>query len=165
MQLNPTKHQSIGMRLQELFETYIAGTCWSNEPASRKEIMGYYKRRSQVVPIEEETHSDIESEEDDDDEIQRAKDRNTQLFIRNARRKHGRRNYGYTCTYLKDNKTPVKVKCYIHGKFKILPHAHLIGGGCKYCKQEAKFDQLYNDHRTKSMTTVKIQNVRFEPEQ
>ena len=163
MQLNPTKHQSIGMRLQELFEKYIAGTCWSNEPVSRKEIMGYYKRRSQVVPIQEETYSDIESEEDDDDEIQAAKDKKTQMFIRNAKRKHGIKTNSYSCTYYKDNKTPVKVKCYKHGKFKILPYAHLIGGGCKYCKQETKFDEMYNKRRENgTMVEVREMKLRLE---
>lgn len=157
------KHQSIGMRLQELFETYIAGMCWSNEPSSRKEIMGYYKRRSQVVPIQEETYSDIESEEDDDDEIQAAKDKKTQMFIRNAKRKHGIKTNSYSCTYYKDNKTPVKVKCYKHGKFKILPYAHLAGGGCKHCKQEVKFDEMYNKHR-ENRTMVQVQEMKFSLE-
>jgi hypothetical protein len=113
----------------------------------------------QVVPIQEETHSDVESEEDDDDEIQAAKDKKTQMFIRNAKRKHGIKKNSYSCTYYKDNKTPVKVKCYIHGKFKILPYAHLAGGGCKHCKQEAKFGVLYNDHRRK--TGVQVQEMKF----
>ena len=149
MQLNPKKDQYMGMNWKELFEKYVIRMCWSNEPSSRNEIARYYRRAAQVVPIQE------ESEEDDDDEIQGAKDKKTQRFIRNAKRKHGIKNNSYSCTYYKDNKTPVKVKCYIHGKFKILPYAHLVGGGCKHCKQEDKFDMLYNDHRRK--TGVKVQ--------
>jgi hypothetical protein len=159
MQLNPKKDQYMGMNWKELFEKYVIRMCWSNEPSSRKEITGYYKRTVQVVPIQEETHSDVESEEDDDDEIQAAKDKKTQMFIRNAKRKHGIKKNSYSCTYYKDNKTPVKVKCYIHGKFKILPYAHLAGGGCKHCKQEAKFGVLYNDHRRKA--GVKVQEMKF----
>jgi hypothetical protein len=163
MQLNPEKDQYMGMNWKELFEKYVIQMCWSNEPSSRKEIMGYYKRTAQVVPIQEETHSDIESEEDDDDEIQAAKDKKTQMFIRNAKRKHGIKTNSYSCTYYKDNKTPVKVKCYIHGKFKILPYAHLAGGGCKHCKQEVKFDEMYNKHR-ENRTMVQVQEMKFSLE-
>lgn len=163
MQLKPEKDQYMGMNWNELFEKYVIQMCWSNEPSSRKEIMGYYKRAAQVVPIQEETYSDIESEEDDDDEIQAAKDKKTQMFIRNAKRKHGSRNYSYSCTYYKDNKTPVKVKCYKHGKFKILPYAHLAGGGCKHCKQEVKFDEMYNKHR-ENRTMVQVQEMKFSLE-
>ena len=163
MQLNPEKDQYMGMNWKELFEKYVIQMCWSNEPSSRKEIMGYYKRTAQVVPIQEETHSDIESEEDDDDEIQAAKDKKTQMFIRNAKRKHGIKTNSYSCTYYKDNKTPVKVKCYKHGKFKILPYAHLAGGGCKHCKQEVKFDEMYNKHR-ENRTMVQVQEMKFSLE-
>jgi hypothetical protein len=163
MQLKPEKDQYMGMNWKELFEKYVIQMCWSNEPSSRKEIMGYYKRRSQVVPIQEETYSDIESEEDDDDEIQAAKDKKTQMFIRNAKRKHGIKTNSYSCTYYKDNKTPVKVKCYKHGKFKILPYAHLAGGGCKHCKQEVKFDEMYNKHR-ENRTMVQVQEMKFSLE-
>lgn len=163
MQLKPEKDQYMGMNWNELFEKYVIQMCWSNEPSSRKEIMGYYKRRSQVVPIQEETYSDIESEEDDDDEIQAAKDKKTQMFIRNAKRKHGIKTNSYSCTYYKDNKTPVKVKCYKHGKFKILPYAHLAGGGCKHCKQEVKFDEMYNKHR-ENRTMVQVQEMKFSLE-
>lgn len=163
MQLKPEKDQYMGMNWKELFEKYVIQMCWSNEPSSRKEIMGYYKRTAQVVPIQEETYSDIESEEDDDDEIQAAKDKKTQMFIRNAKRKHGIKTNSYSCTYYKDNKTPVKVKCYKHGKFKILPYAHLAGGGCKHCKQEVKFDEMYNKHR-ENRTMVQVQEMKFSLE-
>ena len=163
MQLKPEKDQYMGMNWKELFEKYVIQMCWSNEPSSRKEIMGYYKRAAQVVPIQEETYSDIESEEDDDDEIQAAKDKKTQMFIRNAKRKHGIKKNSYSCTYYKDNKTPVKVKCYKHGKFKILPYAHLAGGGCKHCKQEVKFDEMYNKHR-ENRTMVQVQEMKFSLE-
>lgn len=163
MQLKPEKDQYMGMNWNELFEKYVIQMCWSNEPSSRKEIMGYYKRTAQVVPIQEETYSDIESEEDDDDEIQAAKDKKTQMFIRNAKRKHGIKTNSYSCTYYKDNKTPVKVKCYKHGKFKILPYAHLAGGGCKHCKQEVKFDEMYNKHR-ENRTMVQVQEMKFSLE-
>lgn len=163
MQLKPEKDQYMGMNWKELFEKYVIQMCWSNEPSSRKEIMGYYKRTAQVVPIQEETYSDIESEEDDDDEIQAAKDKKTQMFIRNAKRKHGIKTNSYSCTYYKDNKTPVKVKCYKHGKFKILPYAHLAGGGCKHCKQEVKFDEMYNKDR-ENRTMVQVQEMKFSLE-
>ena len=161
MQLKPKPHQYMGMNWTKLFEKYVVQLCWSTEPSEKNDFIDHYRksRSWQVVPIQEESHSDVESEEDDDDEIQKAKDSKTQRFIRNAKRKHGVKNNSYNCTYYKDNKTPVNVKCYTHGKYKILPYAHLAGGGCKYCKQDAKFDEMYNDRRTNP--GVKVQEMKL----
>ena len=76
MQLKPKPHQYMGMNWTKLFEKYVVQLCWSTEPSEKNDFIDHYRksRSWQVVPIQEESHSDVESEEDDDDEIQKAKD-------------------------------------------------------------------------------------------
>ena len=57
---------------------------------------------------------------------------NTNEFIIRASLIHGDK-YDYTETKYINAKTPVKIKCKIHGSFNQEPHSHLIGNGCEQC--------------------------------
>ena len=72
MQLKPKNHQYMGMNWTKLFEKYVVQLCWSTEPSGKKDFIDQYRksRSSRVVPIQEESHSDVESEEDDDDDLE-----------------------------------------------------------------------------------------------
>jgi hypothetical protein len=53
-------------------------------------------------------------------------------FIQKAMLVHGGM-YDYSFVKYKNNRTNVKIKCYVHGIFEQTPSNHLRGKGCPYC--------------------------------
>ncbi len=64
---------------------------------------------------------------------------NTNLFIENAKKKHGNR-YDYSLVNYINVKTKVEIICPIHGKFLQKPNNHLSGKRCKKCNRGKVFD-------------------------
>ena len=62
---------------------------------------------------------------------------NTEEFIAKAKAVHGDR-YDYKETTYLDSRTPVKIKCSVHGMYTITPERHLGGSGCQVCGEELK---------------------------
>jgi very-short-patch-repair endonuclease len=59
------------------------------------------------------------------------------LFIQMAKEKHGDR-YDYSLVEYKQNLTPVKIICTIHGEFEQTPKEHKKGSGCPTCGLELR---------------------------
>lgn len=57
---------------------------------------------------------------------------NTEEFIAKARTTHGDK-YDYSKVIYINNSTKVSIICPIHGEFKQIPNAHLLGQGCNIC--------------------------------
>lgn len=57
-----------------------------------------------------------------------------ETFINNAIKIHGDK-YDYSKVIYKNNYTKVIITCPIHGDFEQVPHSHLRGGGCPFCKE------------------------------
>jgi hypothetical protein len=55
-------------------------------------------------------------------------------FIQRARTVHGDK-YNYSKVHYINREIKVKIICPIHGEFEIMPYKHLIGQGCKQCRQ------------------------------
>ena len=62
---------------------------------------------------------------------------NTEEFISKAKKIHGDK-YDYSEVDYKNNATPVKIICPIHGGFWQIPSSHLSGKGCAKCSGRAK---------------------------
>jgi hypothetical protein len=60
-------------------------------------------------------------------------------FIKKATARHGDR-YKYSKVIYKNQTTPVKIICKIHGVFEQTPKLHLMNGGCRSCGIESKRD-------------------------
>jgi predicted nucleic-acid-binding Zn-ribbon protein len=56
----------------------------------------------------------------------------TQFFIRHAQKEHGNK-YDYSKTVYTASDKKLKIRCYKHGIFEQIPHAHLKGQGCPKC--------------------------------
>jgi Zn finger protein HypA/HybF involved in hydrogenase expression len=64
-------------------------------------------------------------------------------FINKSKQIHGDK-YDYSKTeYGKDNKTPVKIICPIHGEFLQSPNNHLSGYGCKKCSGQNRSNEEF----------------------
>lgn len=53
-------------------------------------------------------------------------------FIKKAKEIHGDR-YNYERVNYKNNRSPIKIICSIHGEFYQAPYSHLSGAGCRKC--------------------------------
>jgi hypothetical protein len=59
---------------------------------------------------------------------------NTEDFIKSAKIVHGDK-YDYSQVNYKNSRTPVKIRCLIHGEFTHSPNTHLSGKGCPTCQE------------------------------
>src|SRR5271155_3914323 len=62
-------------------------------------------------------------------------------FTKKARNCHGDR-YDYRLVRYKNNTTPVKIICKIHGIFTQTPAIHLDRGNCQKCSYKTRADKL-----------------------
>lgn len=60
----------------------------------------------------------------------------TEEWVKKAKMIHGNK-YDYSEVNYINSKTPVKIKCLIHGFFEQIPSEHLQGKGCKFCTHQA----------------------------
>lgn len=63
-----------------------------------------------------------------------SKQHDNDSFIKESRKKHGNR-YDYSRVKYVNNKTKVTIICPIHGKFEQMAGSHLVGYGCRFCKE------------------------------
>lgn len=64
----------------------------------------------------------------------------SERFIVRARQLH--KKYDYSHVTYHNSKSPVTIKCPLHGLFQQTPNAHLMGHGCPYCGNSAKGKSL-----------------------
>lgn len=71
------------------------------------------------------------------------KQKNTEQFIRDAERVHGKGRYDYSLVEYKKSCEPVILICPTHGKFIATPNAHLRGDGCRECARLASRKPIF----------------------
>lgn len=74
-------------------------------------------------------------------------------FIASARSVHGDL-YDYSKTEYINKKTPVNIRCSIHGVFRQMPDVHLSGCGCPACSSSRLENDIY--------LLLKQRNIKFE---
>ena len=74
-------------------------------------------------------------------ELKRQPSSTTENFINKSKIKHNNR-YDYSLVDYNGQLSKVKIICKIHGMFEQTPKAHLIGQGCKKCRNDY-FSKLY----------------------
>jgi very-short-patch-repair endonuclease len=79
----------------------------------------------------------------------------TPTFIKNAIAMHGYK-YDYSLVDYINSKTPIKIKCKIHGIFKQLPSAHLYGLGCLECSGKMKLTKEKFTERAREKFDIKF---------
>ena len=67
---------------------------------------------------------------------------NTEDFILKSKSIHGD-NYDYSLVNYLNNKSKIKILCYIHGEFEQIPSHHLNGSGCNKCGNDIKSKEFF----------------------
>lgn len=67
----------------------------------------------------------------------------TESFIKKARLVHGDK-YDYSKVVYVGSQDGVTITCPIHGEFQMRPNSHLMGEGCRRCKNE-KLSKIFSD--------------------
>lgn len=62
--------------------------------------------------------------------------------------------FDYSQTNFVNNKTPVDIKCHIHGDFSQIPYVHLKGHGCTKCSIKKRIDEAFIINKTNFFSTA-----------
>lgn len=89
--------------------------------------------------------------------------RNNEEYIRDAKLVHGDK-FGYDrCNYI-NNRTPVTIKCPVHGYVDLNPRTHLYGSGCSKCIisiGEGKIEKWLKDNSIEYQREYRLPNSKW----